>query len=57
MEVADGDATSGKTMDACDTTAGDPARVETPVQSPTAPEAQLLARRPSQSVCLSLPRS
>ena len=34
MEVADGDATSGKTMDACDTTAGDPARSKLPCSHP-----------------------
>ena len=50
MEVADGDATSGKTMDACDTTAGDPARSKLPCshhrsRGPAACPA-------SQSVCL-----
>ena len=52
MEVADGDATSGKTMDACDTTAGATQHGQSPMQSPSVQEAQLLAPA-SQSVFLS----
>jgi hypothetical protein len=54
MEVADGDATSGKTMDACDTTAGDPARSKLPCSRPPLKRPSCLPRRPSQSACLSV---